>query len=412
MLKSQLSDVSGQVSKKRHRFLLKHLGNMGDHLFFIPPILETLKRVYPDCHVTLVTAWGFKEEKSQRFASLRSALGRGFGRRAPSGGASFEWGARNQGGFCISLMMTNPHIDQLVHWHDTELSLEGKLCVEEDQHFPTWNRDYFEKQKESSDYDGVYELDFGIGYEDNPIQKMYEALGLPGETFSNYKLYLTDKDREVAAAVMQDKPRPRIVLLEGIAGETTRGWNPDNVQELEMRIEEAYGVLPIWFGGKHIPEHEGLSLTLRENIATLAHCDVGIGVMSGPLHFAASVGLPTITLYCDQPLHRAAPAYFLNKYIQDKPTYTPSYSPPANTAEKPTLGGGSRRKHRTILGPSPAEVTFLKSPEPPDALTKAELVQQGYKKWTKPGKQSTKSCLAPITVDEVMLVLNDTLGTV
>lgn len=334
---------------------------MGDMIFFIPPVLETIKRVYPDCHITFVTAWGFKDTKGR-------------------------WGKRNQDGFCLALMMSSPHIDQLVHYHDTKLSLDGSLCQEEGRSFPTWNQAYYATQKNSGEYDDVFELDMGIGHTENPLERMYDAVGLPDEEYSNYQLYLTEADKAVAAQVMQNLPHPRIVLLEGLEGTTTRGWDPGKLPALTAAITAHYGVAPIWFGGKHTREWRGRSLTLRENIATLLYADVAIGVLSGPLHFAAAVGLPTITLYADAPLHRTAPAYFLNRYV---------------TAPK--------RKHRTILGPSGSKVTLLKHDGPSPNLTTVEAAAQGGINWRKPGKQATKTGLAVITVSEVCAVLQDVL---
>ncbi len=339
---------------------MRHLGNMGDMIFFVPPVLATLKRVYPDCHITVVTAWGFKDRRG--------------------------WGRRNQSGFSISLLMTNPHIDELVHWHDAKLSLGARICEEEGKQIVTWSKKYYEQQKASGKYDGVYELDFGLTYDDNPLARMYETMGLPNEIYSEYKVYLTENDLHVAQAAMEKIATPRIVLLEGIEGITTRGWDPQKLVGLAATITRDYGVPPLWFGSKYLREYQGRPLTLRENIATLTLCDVGIGVMSGPTHFAAAVGLPTLTLFCDQPLHRAAPAYFLNSYI-----------------ENPT------RRHRTLLGPTGPTYTFLKNNTPSQNLTPAEAATQGARDWQHPGRQATKSCLATITPDEVMTVLRDML---
>lgn len=343
------------------RFLLKHVGNMGDMIFFIPPVLATLKRRYPDCHITFVTAWGFKNKKG-------------------------EWGKRNQDGFSLHLMMTNPHIDHLIHWHDTKLSLEKNICEEDGQRFPTWNRQYFDAQKKSGEYDGVFELDFGIKPDDNPMHRLYEAIGLPEEKDTNYRLYLTDHDRQVAHTIMHAAPHPRIVVLEGVDGTTMRNWDQGKIAELERKISRIYGVAPLWFGSRHVPYYQGRPLTLRENMATLTHCDVAIGVMSGSLHMAAAVGLPTITLFGDQPMHRLAPAYFLNQYIEEP-----------------------MKKHRTLLGPTGPIMEMLKSEHPPLQLTLHEKTTQRFKSWLEPGRQSTKSCLAVITVDEVMTVLNDVI---
>lgn len=341
------------------RFLIKHVGNMGDMVFFVPPILEAIKKKYPDCHTTLVTTWGFKDKKGR-------------------------WGKRNQDGFCISLMMTNPHVDQLVHYHDTKLSLESTLCSEDGRVFPTWSHAYYEDQKKNGNWDGIYELDIGIAQDENPMQHLYKILGNQYEYYTKYQLYFSKQDTSVAEEVMERFPSPRIVLLEGIEGTTTRGWDPAKVTLLEQKIHTVYGVAPIWFGAKHVHEYQGRPLTLRENIATLSCCDAAIGVLSGPLHFAAAVGLPTVTLMCDQPLERAAPAYFLNQYIQNKAKY-----------------------HRTLLGPTGPAFSFLKEGSTKINLTQAEWQTQQYKNWNNPGKQSSKSCLAVITIDEVMAVLGD-----
>jgi hypothetical protein len=119
--------------EKKKRFLIKHVGNMGDLIFVAPPILETLKRRYPNCHITFVTAWWFKKNlRTYPFFFKRE-----------------YWGERNQSGFCIALMMTNPHIDQLVHYHSGKLSLEGKICREEGKSFPTWSKKYYQQQNHS-----------------------------------------------------------------------------------------------------------------------------------------------------------------------------------------------------------------------------------------------------------------------
>ncbi|MEK7499706.1 MAG: hypothetical protein AAB649_03810, partial [Patescibacteria group bacterium] len=117
-------------------------------------------------------------------------------------------------------------------------------------------------------------------------------------------------------------------------------------------------------------------------------CDVGIGVPSGPLHFAAGVGLPTITLMCDQPIYRVGPAVFFNTYITEE-----------------------AKLHRTLLGPTGPVLGFLKEGSTKINLTPAEWESQGYSNWMNPGKQHTKSCVSVITVSEVMTVLADVVHT-
>jgi hypothetical protein len=351
--------MAKKIKTPQKRFLVKHVGNMGDMVFFVPPILESLKKKYPDCHITFITAWGFKDKNS-------------------------GWGKRNQSGFCIALMLHNPHIDQLVHFHDSKTSLDGSFCIEEGVRIPTWSKKYYEDQKTRKIFDGVFELDIGLDQANNPMKHMYDIVGMQEETNTNYKLYLSESDKKVAREVMSAYVHPRIVLLEGIEGISTRGWNADQIPALEKKIEVIYGASPIWFGAKYVHEYRGRPLTLRENIATLQYCDAAIGVLSGPLHFAAAVGLPVLNLICDQPLHRADPAYFLNEYITD-----------------------DNKKHRTLLGPTGSHFGFLKEGSTQINVTPAEWKNQGYVDWNIPGKQATKSCLSVITVEEIMAVLAD-----
>jgi len=337
------------------RFLVRHLGNMGDMVFIVPPVLAALKKEHPNCHITFITSWGYKDKQGR-------------------------WGKRNQGGHSLHLMMHDPNIDQLIHWHDTALSLDATICHEDGMSFPTWNRQYYESHQ--SDFDQVVALDFGLSAHDNPVTKAFSIAGLSEEHLPSYQLHLSKQDLSVAKAVMADYLSPRIVLLESLVSPSTRSWDPEKLKPLISAIRNKYHTDPILFGASNTPYYHGKPLTLRQNIATLTLCDVGIGVLSGPLHFAVAVGLPTITLFCEHPIHRAAPAYFNNL---------------SNT----------KNKHRTLLGPTGPDMNLLKGDIDTLSLTPAERVTQQWRHWSKPGRQSTKSCIAVITVEEIMHVLSD-----
>lgn len=342
------------------RFLVRHVGNMGDLVILAPPVLETLKAKYPSCHITFVAPWGYKSR-------------------------SGHWGKRNMSGFGIHLMMHNPHINQLVHYHSTKTSLTSDICHENGHSFSTWSEAYYQEQAAAGLYDQVITIDIGIHPTDNPLQKIYDFNHLTSSIF-NYKIHLTNQDLKIAKIIIGNAPKPRIVLLESLSGHASRSWDPAKVQTLERAITKEYGVKPLWFGGAFPSYFEGRPLTLRENIATLTFCDVGIGVLSGPLHFAAAVGLPTLTLYSDQPLHRAAASFAQNALISN----------PHN-------------KHRNVMGPTPPIMYAQKYPDAVPNLTPAEAATQGFTDWMVPGRQSTKGTLAAITVDEVLTVLHDML---
>lgn len=344
---------------KPRRLLLKHVGNMGDHLFLVSPLLEVLTRRFPSAEVTLVTAWGYKD-------------------------AHGRWGKRNQDGYCIALMKEHPHVDHLVHWHDSKRSLTGDICVEEGVRFPTWDPAWYERVK--PDYDMALELDFGLSVFDNPLTRVYELAGLSGETYGRYPFYASPSDWRIGRAVAETLPRPRVLLLEGLNGKTMRGWDPAKVTELEEGLKKSYGITPSWFGAFSPRSFSGRQLTLREHIAFAGSCDLAVGVSGGPLHFAAAAGTQTICLYGGQPLHRSAPSYFLNPHIQD-----------------------TTRHHITIEGPTCDEPCFLKRDRPCRNLSPEEARASGFQSWREPGRQSDKSCVATIPVSTVLAAVGDAL---
>lgn len=334
------------------RLLLKHVGNLGDHLFLVGALLEGIARRRPDAEVTLVTAWGYKDRRGR-------------------------WGKRNQDGYCIALMKENPHVNQLVHWSDAELSLEGRICAEEGRHFPTWNRAHFERIR--ADYHTAVELEFGLSVEENPLERIAAAAGLVDTRLGPYPFYATDADRAVGHTVAERFPHPRVVLLEGLAGPTMRSWDPAKVRVLEGALTRALGTPPLWWGAAHTPLHRGRRLTLRENIAFLGKQDLAIGVMGAPMHLAAAAGVQTICLFGGQSFNRVAPGYFINPFVSD-----------------PT------RHHLTIFGPTCDEPCLLKREIPCRNLHGEDRIMTGFQSWQEPGRQNDKSCVATIPVASVL----------
>lgn len=338
--------------------LLKHVGNMGDHLFLVGALLEGLARAWPKAHVTLVTAWGYKDRHGR-------------------------WGKRNQDGYCIALMKENPHIDDLVHWSDADRSLDARICVEEGRAFPTWDREAFEHAKDDADV--VAELEFGLGVEDNPLERFAAAVGLEGLHLGPYPLYLTPSDVAVGRAVAASIPRPRVALLEGLGGRTMRGWDPAKTTALAARLQRR-GVSVLWWGAQYMPILRGRTLTLRENIAFLRTCDLAIGVLGAPLHFAAAAGVQTLCLYGAQSYRRAAPGFAFNASLAD-----PAFH------------------HVTIFGPTCDAPCLLKRELPCKNLLGDERTDTGFRSWQDPGRQSDKSCIAVIPVETVLAAATDAL---
>lgn len=341
------------------RVLLKHVGNLGDHLFLVGALLEGLARVWPEAEISLVAAWGYKDHHGR-------------------------WGKRDQDGYAIALMKENPHVDHLIHWSDLSRSLDAKICVEEGRAFPTWDRAHFDAV--ARDYDVVAELEFGLEIEENPLERIAAAAGLPRLAIGPYPLYATADDQAVGRAIADRFPRPRVVFLEGVDGTSMRGWDPAKAQILEERLMQTIAVRPIWWGAQFPSLYRGRKLTLRENISFLGNCDLAIGVMGAPMHFAASAGVQTLCLYGAQPYRRAAPGFFFNPTIPDQV-----------------------RQHVTIFGPTCDEPCFLKRAVPCKNLRGEDRITTGFQRWQQPGRQADKSCVSAIPVQTVFAATQNIL---
>lgn len=359
------------------KILIKHCGGIGDFVFLVPPIIEILKNRYPNCHITVVTAWGMSWKNSFTFAKKIPFIKRNKCR---------FFGNRNQGGYCISLIAQNPYVNEIVHWHNTQLSLDKKVCIEDNVSYVTWNSEYFKKIKQSGEYDKIYEIDkIGLDRRGNPIKKVLKTLGEEESDFSHYRIYTSVIDQRKISDIIKDYPHPRILICEGIEKKATRSWTKEKVDMLIKLIKNEFKVDPIWFGSKEIPEYFYQPLSLREQVEFARQCDIAIGIISAPLHLAASAGLQTITLFGNFSLERAEIAYHLNKYVKNE-----------------------NEKHITIYANDCKEnPCYIKPAYPCRKIV--DLKNQSWKSWSEPGRQETKSCIARISVEEVFETLKKAL---
>jgi len=337
------------------RILIKHVGALGDSIFFLPPIIHTYRKKYPQAQITLLIAWG-PRDKEGCFHS------RGFD------------------GFTLNLMMTNPEIDELAHYSDRKQSLRKEICIEEGVRFATWNKTILEKKKK--EYDLFFEADLGVPHIDDPLQFLYKKYHLKSD-FTNYKIYTTQSDKLIVDQIIKNYSCPRILICEGIEAETMRGWSREQTEELIKKIKKELGVSPVWFGSKNILDYFGKKINIRQSAEFASRFDIAIGVLSATMHICAGVGVQTITLYGGMPKKRGAPEYFLNKYIKDQ-----------------------NKRHVTIMAPECDTHCFLKKENGPCVLSPNNSLWQS---WQKPGNQKIKNCLVKISVEDVFRILKNIL---
>lgn len=142
------------------------------------------------------------------------------------------------------------------------------------------------------------------------------------------ELWLTDADRERAAAVLAGAGAPLVTLGIG-AADPKRRWPPERYAAAARALQEQLGAHVVVVGGAGDEEAQRLvlerlgagaatgvagELTLRQTAAVLARCQLFVGNDSAPLHLAAAAGVPCVELSCHpadgDPRHNNAPERF------------------------------------------------------------------------------------------------------
>jgi heptosyltransferase-2 len=151
------------------------------------------------------------------------------------------------------------------------------------------------------------------------------AIGVE-ETDLSVELFLTEEERRVGAAILKswrnmgkDDARKLRVGIHLGHGHSAPNWKPERYMELGSFLlthEEVCVVLTgnqseaakaRMFQSLHSSRVINLAgrLTLRELIAVVSHLDLLVSASTGPMHIAAGVKVPTLSLFC--PLTACSP---------------------------------------------------------------------------------------------------------
>jgi lipopolysaccharide heptosyltransferase I len=163
--------------------------------------------------------------------------------------------------------------------------------------------------------------------------KLCEALGC-GRTPVEFAFHLTDDDRRhVAAALGHD--RPFAVLLPGTNWPTKR-WPVEHFAALVGPLRERFGLDSIVAGGADVAGIAGLipratnlvgkTTNLRQLVALLDRADLVIANDSGPMHIAAALGRPLVTVFGPTNPRRTGPYGRLDSVVRLDIPCSPCYS--------------------------------------------------------------------------------------
>lgn len=160
------------------------------------------------------------------------------------------------------------------------------------------NRRVYEHRSDFSRHESAY----NVG--------LLRGLGLSPGDVSPPRLVVTAEEREWANKVQGDSPKLRVLVHPG--GFSSRLWKPSHYRDLVMRLaSEGRAVLltgsaaerdkfraeaqaTVWPAG--VRDFMG-ELTLRQLMAVIAESHAVVSLATGPMHLAAALGVPTVSIF-------------------------------------------------------------------------------------------------------------------
>jgi ADP-heptose:LPS heptosyltransferase len=173
-------------------------------------------------------------------------------------------------------------------------------------------------------------------------QVFADALELPAAPIE-FGLELPPEEDCQARGLVADVPRPLLGVILGSSW-PSRLYFPESVaaviRGLVFPVEGSPGLFPVLLGGReeqdfaaavisHLGGLPSFNLTgrtsLRDLIGIFAECAVAFGPDSGPMHLAAAVGCPVVSLWGSTAPQRSAPWGFANLAIAAEIPCHPCY---------------------------------------------------------------------------------------
>lgn len=160
------------------------------------------------------------------------------------------------------------------------------------------NRRVYEHRSDFSRHESVY----NVG--------LLRGLGLSPGDVSPPRLVVTAEEHEWAKRFVGGAPRLRVLVHPG--GFSSRLWKPDHYRDLAMRLAgegrevlltgnaverdkfRAEAQVTAWPAGVRDLMGE---LTLRQLMAVIAESHAVVSLATGPMHLAAALGIPTVSIF-------------------------------------------------------------------------------------------------------------------
>ena len=197
---------------------------------------------------------------------------------------------------CRSLCETNPFIDHVIAVRPpADLRKEYLLFF--------LLRPFFKK---------AYHLLFWLPH-DNILQDFMGKCELPRCNVP-VNLFLTEGDKQLAKEYYVNLnllPTRRTLAIQK---DFDRKWNSAEFHKLKTSLSQKYNLVEIGEG----MQCRGKMLNMREAAAVIRRCDLYVGGISGTMHAAVAVGVPTVAIPNVSNPHWDMPEFYQNTLIPDE----------------------------------------------------------------------------------------------
>ena len=142
------------------------------------------------------------------------------------------------------------------------------------------------------------------------------AVGVQGKDLST-EVFLTEEERRMGGEILRSAGIPpgshaKIILLHPGSGRSSPNWRPEQYAALaNLCLHDEAAFVVITGGRNEVPLKRAFglpmpprlvdligSLSVRELMAVIANSSLLVSASTGPMHVAAALGIPTVSLFC------------------------------------------------------------------------------------------------------------------
>jgi heptosyltransferase-3 len=299
------------MSHSRERLVIFRTGNLGDTMVSIPA-LEQIRHHFPDSSITLLCNGGIGTQVVAKSVLEGTGLIDDYIVYNTLHDATFVQKARST--ISVLLALRSRHFSKVIYLPESKRTAKQ---VNRDRWF-FW----------LAGFRNILGIDtHHCGSASPPIKplqptrsemsKLLDAVGRMGIYVApiekcNHSLRLTQAERNQATKNLPPVTGTRLPIGVAVGSKmASKRWPTDRFIEVITSLHNSHKILPIFVGGIDDYDDSNTIITnipggginfcgkleIRETAAVLGSCLMYLGVDSGPMHLAASEGIPCVSLF-------------------------------------------------------------------------------------------------------------------